>query len=87
MRRIAGGSVGGARSALTSVAPAALRATQAELELVGRALSDATVEAAAQAVRAACDPADDLRGHADYKRAMAGEMARRAIRAAAARCK
>lgn len=85
--RIAGGSVVEARIALTNVAPAALRATQAELELVGRALSDATVEAAAQAVRAACDPADDLRGDADYKRAMAGEMARRAIRAAAARCK
>ena len=33
----------------------------------------------------ACDPLPDLRGDADYKRAMCGEMTRRAIRTAAAR--
>jgi carbon-monoxide dehydrogenase medium subunit len=34
----------------------------------------------------ACDPAEDLRGSVDYKRAMAGQMLQRAIRQAAARC-
>jgi carbon-monoxide dehydrogenase medium subunit len=37
-------------------------------------------------VRAACDPAEDLRGDVEYKTAMAGEMVKRAIRTAAARC-
>ena len=32
-----------------------------------------------------CDPAPDQRGDADYKRAMCGEMTRRALQAAQAR--
>jgi len=69
------------------VAPTALRATDAENALIGQPLSDATVDAAAQAARAICDPAEDLRGDRDYKTAMAGHMVKRAIRAAAARCR
>ncbi len=84
--RMAGGSVTQCRIALTNVAPMALRAADAEKALVGRPLSDATVEAAAQAAMAVCDPAEDLRGDRDYKIAMAGQMVKRAIRAAAARC-
>jgi carbon-monoxide dehydrogenase medium subunit len=84
--RMAGGTVSHARIALTNVAPAALRAAAAEQALIGKPLSDATVAAAAAAAQAACDPADDLRGDAEYKTAMAGQMVRRAIRAAAARC-
>jgi carbon-monoxide dehydrogenase medium subunit len=42
--------------------------------------------AAAAAAMAICDPADDLRGDRDYKTAMAGQMLRRAIARAAARC-
>ena len=45
-----------------------------------------TPDAVVKAVRAACDPAEDLRGDVEYKTAMAGEMTRRAILAAAARC-
>jgi carbon-monoxide dehydrogenase medium subunit len=37
-------------------------------------------------VRDVCEPAEDLRGDIEYKTAMAGEMVKRAIRAAAARC-
>ena len=85
--RMAGGSVTHCRIALTNVAPMALRAADAEKALVGRPLSDATIDAAAQAAMDACDPAEDLRGDRDYKTAMAGEMVKRAIRAAAARCK
>ena len=84
---MAGGKVTQARIALTNVAPMALRVKDAEAALVGKALDEATLNTAAAAVRAACDPAEDLRGDAEYKTAMAGEMAKRAIRAAAARCK
>ena len=41
---------------------------------------------AANRAMAVCDPAEDLRGNAEYKAAMAGQMLRRAIAKAAARC-
>ena len=84
--RLDGGVVSHVRIGLTNVAPTALRATTAEDALKGKPLSDATIAAAAQAAMAACDPAEDLRGSVDYKRAMAGQMLQRAIRQAAARC-
>ncbi|MCI1191960.1 xanthine dehydrogenase family protein subunit M [Calidifontimicrobium sp. SYSU G02091] len=84
--RIDAGRVTHCRIALTNVAPMALRATDAERALLGQPLTDASVAAAAQAAMAICDPAEDLRGDREYKTAMAGEMVKRAIRAAAARC-
>lgn len=84
--RLRGGIVTHASIGLTNVAPTALRATAAEALLLGQPLTTATLDAVVQAVRAACDPAEDLRGDAEYKTAMAGEMTRRAIQAAAARC-
>ena len=80
------GVVTRAAIALTNVAPTALRAHTAEAALVGQPLTDATLKAAGQAVRAQCDPAEDLRGDIEYKTAMAGEMTQRARRAAAERC-
>lgn len=85
--RMAGGLVTQISIGLTNVASTALRANAAETALMGKPLNDATLEAAAQAVRAACEPAEDLRGDIEYKTAMAGEMVKRAIRAAAARCR
>jgi carbon-monoxide dehydrogenase medium subunit len=84
--RMKGDLVTHASIGLTNVAPTALRAREAEAALIGQPLSDATLEAVVKAVRAVCDPAEDLRGDAEYKTAMAGEMAKRAIRAAASRC-
>lgn len=84
--RLDGGRVSHVRIALTNLAPMALRATAAEAALLGQPLNDSTIGAAANAAMAACDPAADLRGSVDYKRAMAGQMVQRAIRAAAARC-
>lgn len=84
--RMAGGVVTQVSIGLTNVAPTALRASAAEAALMGKPLNDATLEAAAQAVRAVCEPAEDLRGDIEYKTAMASEMVKRAIRAAAARC-
>jgi carbon-monoxide dehydrogenase medium subunit len=84
--RLDGGKVSHIRIGLTNLAPMALRPTAAEDALRGQPLTDATIEAAAQAAMAACDPAEDLRGSVDYKRAMAGQMLKRALRDAAARC-
>ena len=84
--RIDGGVVSQVRIALTNLAPTALRATDAEAALLGKPLSAATITDAANRAMAVCDPADDLRGDAEYKTAMAGQMLRRAIAKAAARC-
>ncbi|MBL8351071.1 MAG: xanthine dehydrogenase family protein subunit M [Burkholderiaceae bacterium] len=84
--RLDGGVVGQVRIALTNVAPMALRATDAEAALLGRKLDDGALHDAAAKAMAACDPAEDLRGDRDYKTAMAGQMVRRALQRAAARC-
>ncbi len=85
--RLDGGRVSHVRIALTNLAPTAVRATDAEAALQGRVLDEpAMVDAAARAM-AACDPAEDLRGDRDYKTAMAGQMVRRALAKAAARCR
>lgn len=84
--RMSGNVVTHASIALTNVAPTALRAHEAELALIGQSINAASLDAAALAVRAICDPAEDLRGDAEYKTAMAGEMTKRAISAAASRC-
>ena len=84
--RIDGGVVSHARIALTNLAPTALRAADAEVALLGKPLTEATIADAVAKACAICDPADDLRGDAEYKTAMAGQMVQRAIRKAAARC-
>ena len=84
--RIDGGVVSQVRIALTNLAPTALRATDAEAALLGKPLTAATISDAATKAMAICDPAEDLRGDAEYKTAMAGQMLRRAIAKAAARC-
>ncbi len=71
--------------ALTNAAPTALRATEAEALLTGKAIDDALIEEAAQKAMTICDPAEDMRGDREYKIHMAGEMTRRAIRQALAR--
>jgi carbon-monoxide dehydrogenase medium subunit len=84
--RIDRGVVSHARIALTNLAPTALRAADAEAALLGKPLTEATIADASAKACAICDPADDLRGDAEYKTAMAGQMVQRAIRKAAARC-
>lgn len=84
--RMQSGVVAEIRIGLTNVAPTALRARDAEHALSGQPLTDAVLDGAAEAIRQVCDPAEDLRGDAEYKTAMAAEMSRRAIRAAAERC-
>jgi carbon-monoxide dehydrogenase medium subunit len=85
--RKSGDSVSHIRIGLTNVGPTALRAEAAEAALQGKPFTPENVAAAADAAMAVCEPAEDLRGDAEYKTAMAGEMVRRALRAAWARCR
>ena len=84
--RLEDGKVSHVRIALTNVAPTALRATDAEAALLGQPLTEAAIADAATRAMAICDPAEDLRGNAEYKTAMAGQMVQRALRRAAALC-
>lgn len=84
--RLDGGVVSHIRIGLTNLAATALRAEAAEDVLRGHPLTEATIQAAADAAMAICDPSDDLRGDREYKTAMAGQMVKRALHAAAARC-
>lgn len=69
-----------ARIAIGGAGPVPLRARDAERALVGRRLDDSVIREAAALAAAATDPIDDLRGSAEYKRAMAGVWAERALR-------
>ena len=60
-------------------ATAAMRATKAEALLLGHEINEQTLDLVAAAVREICNPAEDLRGDAEYKTAMAGEMTKRAL--------
>ncbi len=84
--RIDAGQVSHVRIALTNLAPTALRAGAAEAALLGKAINDATIADAVAKACAICDPAEDLRGDREYKTAMAGQMVKRALLKAAARC-
>lgn len=80
--RMSGGTVEYVRIALTNVGDTVVHAVDAEQALLGKPLDASAVDAATRLAMAACNPALDLRGDADYKRAMAGEMTRRALNTA-----
>lgn len=84
---LSGDTVSAARIGLTNVSAVPMRATNAEVALVGKALSDEVIEAAGQAAAAECDPSPDLRGSVDYKRDITRVMVKRSIAKAAARAK
>jgi aerobic carbon-monoxide dehydrogenase medium subunit len=77
--RVQGGKVASVSIALTNVAATPLRATAAEAFLAGQPLDEASLAEAARLAMDICDPVADQRGDAEYKRAMAGEMTRRAL--------
>lgn len=82
-----GGKVAKVSIGLTNVAATALKASAAEAALVGKSLDDAALNEAARLAMSICEPMEDQRGDAAYKTAMCGEMTRRALLAAAARCR
>jgi carbon-monoxide dehydrogenase medium subunit len=72
--------------ALTNVAPTAIRVEAAEAALVGNRIDDVKIVEAGRLAAEGCEPAADLRGDDEYKRAMAGQMVQRALRTALQRC-
>jgi carbon-monoxide dehydrogenase medium subunit len=78
-------AVAEARIALLGVGQTPIRASAAEAAMQGEERDGDLIVAAAEAVRAAAEPEDDLHGSADYRRHLVGVLARRAIEAAWAR--
>lgn len=76
-----------ARIVLGCVGLMAVRASEAEKHLRGKALDAKAIAAAADAARAAADPQSDMRGSAEYKRALVAALVKRAIGIAARRAR
>lgn len=76
------GTVESARIGLGSVAPQTVRPTRAEEMLVGKRPDPELLAAAGSSAVEACSPIDDLRGSAEYRRAMVPVVVRRALSAA-----
>jgi aerobic carbon-monoxide dehydrogenase medium subunit len=72
---------------LAAVGAPHLVAARAEDVVRGRIADDEALELAAQMAAEECHPVSDQRGPADYKRALAGELVKRALRTAIARCR
>ncbi len=83
--RMDAGKVADVAIALTNVGATPLKASAAEDSLRGKPLDDAAIANAADLAMGICDPAQDQRGDAEYKTAMAGEMTQRALRTALSR--
>jgi CO/xanthine dehydrogenase FAD-binding subunit len=82
-----GGAVTDARIAITALAPTIHRVAEAEAVLNGSDGGADAVADAANAAAAASQPISDVRGSAEYRRAMAAVIARRAISTALARAR
>ena len=67
------------RIVLGCVGLTAIRAKQAEGELRTKKIDERTIARAADAAREAADPQNDMRGSADYKRALVAALVKRAI--------
>ena len=79
------GKIAKAGVGLTNASYKPLRAVNAEAALTGQTPSTSVFKEAAAAAAAEADPGSDLRGSADYKRAMIRTMTFRALKQAAAR--
>jgi len=72
--------------AVGACAPAPVRVAAAEAALTGTTLDDATLAKAGALIAAACDPIDDFRGSAAYRKKLVPRIVARAVRAAQAKC-
>jgi carbon-monoxide dehydrogenase medium subunit len=83
----ADGSITRAGIGVTGVSASPFAATDAEATLAGKQPGDDAFRAAGLAAAAASDPVSDVRGPADYKRAMVAELTLRSLRWAAERAR
>ena len=81
------GVASGVRIGLMGVGEMPMRASQIEAMLEGREIDAALIGRAIEALRAELEPSSDLNASADYRRHLAGVLARRAIADAWARAK
>jgi aerobic carbon-monoxide dehydrogenase medium subunit len=75
------------RMVLGCVGLTAIRAKQAEAELRSNKIDEKTIQRAAEAAREAAEPQSDMRGSADYKRALVASLVKRALGIAARRAR
>jgi aerobic carbon-monoxide dehydrogenase medium subunit len=81
--KVEGDTISEARVALTNMGDKPLRATSVEQALAGCSVDEAAVREACATVAEGTSPPTDLNGDADYRRAIAPVLARRAVLAAA----
>jgi carbon-monoxide dehydrogenase medium subunit len=79
--RLDGGEITEAGIGLTSVGPHNIKAHEAEALLVGESPSDDLFAEAGRAAAAAADPSGDVRGPAEYKRAVVAAYVHRGLKA------
>jgi carbon-monoxide dehydrogenase medium subunit len=71
-----------ARIALGAVAPTPIRVPQAEAIVTGRALTDETIEEAAEQAAAVARPISDMRGSAEYRKEIVKVLTRKTLKKA-----
>ncbi len=81
------GNITGAGIGLTNVGLTAIKAKQAETFLLGKKADDAALQQAGELAAAAAEPASDLRGSEEYKRAMVRVLTYRALKKAVERAR
>jgi carbon-monoxide dehydrogenase medium subunit len=81
--KVEGGTISDARVALTNMADKPIRATAVEQALVGAGLDEAAIRDACASAAEGTSPPSDLNGDAEYRRAIAPVLTRRAVLAAA----
>ena len=80
-----GGTISDAGVALSAVGPTTIHATRSEEALKGKKPSEELFAEAGKLASEDCRPSADGRGPVDYKRHLAGELTKRALRRAAER--
>lgn len=76
----AGGTIQQIGIGLTNVGPVPIRSTGAEDCLRGQIPDDSLIRESGRLAAVDCDPVDDLRGSAEYKRDLVNELTQRAIK-------
>lgn len=81
----ASGAILGSGIGVTGVSASPYASPEAEAQLAGKRPSDDAFRAAGEAAAAQSQPVSDVRGHAEYKRAMVTELTIRSLRRATER--